>query len=146
MSAQAHYKSLENMYLAAPINGFFPPEINIGEGQATVSLPVRPDYFHTAGSLHGSVYFKLLDDSAFFAANSLRDDVFVFTVEFTTTLKKPVTGGVITATGQVDKVDGRKIFASSTIRDEGGDIVAKGKGLFLPSRNKLLDIPAYKPD
>ena len=44
---------------------------------------------HTAGSLHGSAYFKLLDDSAFFAAQALEcgrseDAMFLLTTSFTT--------------------------------------------------------------
>jgi hypothetical protein len=32
---------------------------------------VRPDFFHAAHAVHGSVYFKALDDAAFFAVASL---------------------------------------------------------------------------
>ena len=33
-------------------------------------MTVRPDFFHAAGAVHGSVYFKLLDDAAYFDALS----------------------------------------------------------------------------
>lgn len=138
-----HYKSLENMYLAAPINKIYPPIIAISQGTANVSLMVKEDYFHTAGSLHGSVYFKLLDDAAFFAANSINEDVFTFTAKFTTSISKPVSKGRVTAIGKVDKVDGKKIFASSIMYDENGDEVARGEGLFLPSKLRLETLAEY---
>ena len=77
MSKEEHYRKLERMYLNAPVNEYYVPEIHISEGQAQVSIPVRRDFFHAAEAVHGAVYFKLLDDSSFFAANSLVEDVFV---------------------------------------------------------------------
>ena len=40
---------------------------------------------HAAGAVHGSYYFKVLDDACYFAANSLVSDVFVLTVSFVIT-------------------------------------------------------------
>ena len=77
-----HHRRLEHMYLSAPANEYFKPEIRIDEGRAEVRLTVRPDFFHAASAVHGSVYFKLLDDATFFAASSLVDDVFVLTASF----------------------------------------------------------------
>ncbi len=33
-----HYRRLESMYLAAPINQFYEPKIEISEGEATSAL------------------------------------------------------------------------------------------------------------
>ena len=35
--------------------------------------------FHTAGAAHGTLFFKMLDDAAFYAANSLVTDRFLLT-------------------------------------------------------------------
>ncbi len=67
----AHFEKLEAMYLSAPNNAYYQPTIHITEGKAEVSIAVRPDFFHAANAVHGSVYFKLMDDASFFAANSL---------------------------------------------------------------------------
>src|SRR4051812_23261804 len=77
-----HYRRLERMYAVAPINRFFEPVLHVTEGRAEISVPVKPEFFHAARAIHGSVYFKALDDAAFFAANSLVTDVFVLTVSF----------------------------------------------------------------
>ena len=98
---EAHYQKLERMYLAAPINELHSPTIDISEGQAIIESEVDPCFFHTAGALHGSVYFKALDDAAFFAAASLEPERFVLTVSFTIYLTRPVTGGRLRAEGRV---------------------------------------------
>ncbi len=46
-----------------------------------------------------SVYFKALDDAAFFAANSVVEDVFVLTTNFNIQLLRTVTEGTLIATG-----------------------------------------------
>ena len=48
---------------------------------------------HTAGSLHGSGYFKLLDDAAFFAAQGQEEEKFIFTVSFNTYMVRAVSPG-----------------------------------------------------
>ncbi len=70
----SHFRAQENMYLAAPINRFFEPGIKVDEGTAEITVPVKEELFHAAGAVHGSTYFKVLDDAAFFAANSLERD------------------------------------------------------------------------
>jgi hypothetical protein len=44
------------MYLAAPINDYFRPSIELAPGRARITMPVRRSSFHAAGALHGSVY------------------------------------------------------------------------------------------
>ena len=66
-----HYLSLEKMYVVAPINKIYNPKILIYKGGAEIEIAVKEKFFHAAGAVHGSVYFKMLDDAAFFAANSL---------------------------------------------------------------------------
>ena len=72
------------MYLAAPINDFYEPRIEIHEAEAVIEAEVSRRFFHAAEAVHGSVYFKMLDDAAFFAASSLEREVFVLTTTFTT--------------------------------------------------------------
>jgi len=71
MIAEEHYRKLENLYASAPINAFYLPVMHISEGAAEIEIEVSHKLFHAAHVVHGSVYFKMLDDAAFFAANSL---------------------------------------------------------------------------
>ena len=102
MERDPHFAGLERMYLAAPVNEFYRPRIEVSDSQATIEVDVKPDFFHSAGAVHGSVYFKMLDDAAFFAANSLETDVFVLTTSFTTYLTRPVTSGTMRSVGKVE--------------------------------------------
>jgi uncharacterized protein (TIGR00369 family) len=144
MSNEDHYRKLERMYLSAPVNEFYAPEIHISEGQAQVMIPVRRDFFHAADAVHGAVYFKLLDDSSFFAANSLVEDVFVLTVSYNVYFTRPVYEGVMKATGKVVQASRRLIIAESIVVDSEEREIARGSGTFLRSMIKLTEEIGYK--
>ena len=70
--AQGHFRALERLYAQAPINRLFSSRLEIGEpGMARIFFDVDERYYHAAGAVHGTAYFKMLDDAAFYAANSL---------------------------------------------------------------------------
>ncbi len=132
-----HYRKLERMYLAAPTNEYYRPRISISEGQAVLEVDVTPKLYHSAGAMHGSHYFKVLDDSAFFAVNSLVTDVFVLTVTYTVHLLRPVSEGVVTGTGRVVHSSRRLFVAESVLTDSDGHEIARGNGTFMKSRSEL---------
>lgn len=144
MSSTEHYRKLERMYLAAPTNRYYRPSIQIDDGAARISIPVRPEFFHAAGAVHGSVYFKALDDAAFFAVSSLVEDRFVLTVQFQLYLMRPVSAGVITATGRVVQRSRRLFVAEAVLADESGRELARGSGSFLPGRGELSEEIGYR--
>ena len=119
-TSEDHFRKLERMYAAAPINAYFEPVLRVFDGVAKITIPVKPEFFHAAGAIHGSVYFKALDDSAFFAANSLVEDGFVLTVSFNVFLTRPVSGGELRVTvPKVTERRGKAISVSVTSRAEG---------------------------
>jgi len=125
------------MYLSAPINEFFRPTITVTDGRAEVMLEVRPGFHHAAHALHGSVYFKSLDDAAFFAAQSQVPDVFVLTVTFNLILLKPVSEGVITAVGRLAHSSRNLYVAESELRNGEGQLLARGSGTFIRGKTAL---------
>lgn len=133
MAADDHFRKLERMYLRAPTNSYYRPDIQVREGEADITVPVRPEFFHAAGAVHGSVYFKALDDAAFFAVNSLVEDVFVLTASFTVYLLRPLTAGRLRATGRVVQAARRLFVAESDLLDADGRRLAKGSGTFMRS-------------
>lgn len=143
MSAE-HHRKLENMYRGAPINAFYEPAITIGDGTAEVTITVKPSFFHAAGALHGSVYFKLLDDACFFAVASKVEDAFVVTVSFTTYITRPVTGGTLTARGRAVHTGKTVFLAESVISDGAGVEVARGNGSFMRSKIALAAELGYR--
>jgi len=132
-----HYRRLERMYATAPTNAYYRPELRIGEATATIRVQVREEFFHAAGAVHGSVYFKLLDDAAFFAVNSLITDVFVLTTSFQTYLTRPVSSGALVAEGHVVSRTRRLYVAEAVLRDDRGREVGRGSGTFMPSQIPL---------
>ena len=132
-----HYRKLERMYAAAPVNEFFEPKLTVGEAKAEVRIQVSEQFFHSAGAMHGVVYFKALDDSTFFAAQSVVAEYFVLTAHFELDLLRPVSGGSVVANASVTKQSGRRVYAKAELCDEAGHCVAKGEGVFVISDQKL---------
>jgi uncharacterized protein (TIGR00369 family) len=141
---EEHYRKLERMYAGAPVNEYFAPVMHIGDGVAEVTIEVRPDFFHAAHAVHGVVYFKLLDDAAFFAANSLVADVFVLTVSLNVYLTRPVTEGVMKSVGRVVHQSRRLLIAEAEVVDSQGRQLARGSGSFMPSQIPLTPEIGYR--
>jgi uncharacterized protein (TIGR00369 family) len=142
--SKEHYQKLENMYLSAPINKFYNPTIVVEECKSEITIIVKEDYFHAANAVHGSVYFKMLDDAAFFAVNSVVEDVFVLTGTFETKLLRPITEGKIAAKGLIVSNWGNKFEAEAELFNEKGKLVASGKGTFIKSKILLSSIDSFK--
>jgi uncharacterized protein (TIGR00369 family) len=138
-----HYRKLERMYLSAPVNQVYSPTIRIDEGRAVVEIEVGEQFFHAANAVHGAVYFKVLDDSAFFAANSLVPDSFVLTVSFNVYFTRPVREGSLRAEARVVSRSKRFVIAESVLFN-GNEEVARGSGTFVPSRVELSEDLGYR--
>ncbi|WP_062053586.1 PaaI family thioesterase [Aquimarina longa] len=141
-----HYSKLEKMYLQAAINTtlYETTTIKISEGITEIKLQISEKYFHALGAIHGSVYFKLLDDAAFFAVNSIVKDAFVLTTSFNINLIRPVNKGVITAIGKL-KFKSRNLYvAEATLYNENGKDIAFGTGNFTKSNVTLSEKIGYK--
>lgn len=146
MAMTDHYRKLESMYLGARVNQFHYPstKVEIGEGTATIHLTLGPDYHHALGGVHGSIYFKLLDDAAFFAASSLVQDVFVLTQSFQLSFLRPISEGKVKSTGKVRVASANIIIAESTLWNEQGKEIAFGSGNFMRSKAPLSEEIGYK--
>src|SRR3546814_17774078 len=76
--AQAHHRALESLYAAAPVNELFQSRLRIPEsGRSVIDFEVEEGLYHAAGAAHGTIYFKMLDDAAFYAANRMITDMFL---------------------------------------------------------------------
>jgi uncharacterized protein (TIGR00369 family) len=138
-----HYRKLAAMYERAPVSQWYGVRIAVTDGQAEVRLPIRQEFHHAAAAVHGSVYFRLLDDAAFFAVNSRVPDVFVLTVSFTVHFARPVTNGELRASGRVLHGGGRLFFAESELVDERGELLGRGTGVFTRSKVPLDERVGY---
>jgi len=134
-----HYRKMERMYLNANFNKLIFPstQIEIRKGEADVTIEVEDTYHHALGAMHGSIYFKLLDDAAYFAANSLEEEYFLLTSSFNVHLTRPVAKGSITSKGKIRTATKSLYIAEATIYDEKGREVGYGTGNFMRSKVKL---------
>tara|TARA_R110001592_G_scaffold58067_2_gene176289 strand:+ start:166 stop:480 length:315 start_codon:yes stop_codon:yes gene_type:complete len=94
--------------------------------------------------IEGSPYFKMLDDAAFFAANSVVKDVFVLTASFDTKFLRPIAEGKLIAKGELLKNLGNKLEARAKLYDLKGNLIATGTGWFVKSKISLADISSFK--
>lgn len=101
MEMKSHLESLVDMHGSANINEFYKPRLVLSEGAAEIEVDVVDKFNHAGGAVHGSVYFKMLDDAAWYAANSLERESFLVTTSFTTYITRPVSVGVVRAIGRV---------------------------------------------
>jgi len=138
-----HFENLKSMYAAAPVNCFYNPSVEISEGQAIIEIELSSKFHHSAGAVHGSVYFKLLDDSAFFAAQSLEKEFFVLTTSFTTYLTRPVSAGILKAIGKVVYKNKSQLIAESVVYDEQDNEVGRGSGIFVRGKFPLAQAKGY---
>jgi uncharacterized protein (TIGR00369 family) len=144
-TASDHHKALETLYHHARIQDLFNGStIAVSSGKAEITLPVQDKYFHGANSIHGSVYFKLLDDSAYFAAASEVQDVFIVTSSFQLNLIRPVTSGLIKAVGILRSRSKNLLVAESTLYNERGREVAFGTGQFMRTTQPLTGLSGYE--
>jgi uncharacterized protein (TIGR00369 family) len=144
MMQNEHYRKLENLMHSAPIVKLVGARVEISHGRADITLPVNRELFHAAGALHGAMYFLALDNAAFFAVNSLVEDVFVLTVSFNIYLLRPVDQGIIKATGKVVNSTKTQYLAESVLCDAQGREIARGSGVFVKGRAKLTPEIGYK--
>jgi uncharacterized protein (TIGR00369 family) len=136
---EVHFKNLEEVYHSAKINRIPYRNMNleVRHGKAILTYPVSPEFFHGMEALHGSVYFKLLDDAAFFAVNSLVEEVFVLTTSFSIDLLRPVKSGTLRAVGEVRFSSKNLWVADARLFDEKNREVATGRGRFAASKIKI---------
>ena len=141
-----HFRKLERMYLSAPVNNqiYNGITITISDQKAELTLKIEEKFFHAANAIHGSVYFKMLDDAAFFAVNSIVKDVFVYTVSFNIQLLRPVSSGLLTSTGELKFKSSNLFIADSILLDENKKLVGRGSGNFMKSKIELTQEIGYK--
>ena len=143
--AEAHLRALEALYASAPINRFFDSRITLPEaGRSEIRFTVGEESFHAAGAAHGTLYFKMLDDAAFYAANGLVSDRFLLTTGFNLHFTKPMKAGAAVAEGRWISGRRRVFVAEARILDSTGEECARGTGTFLRSHIALAGLKGYR--
>ena len=137
--SDVHYRHLEAVFAKARINQIHYPsaQLKVTDETAEITLALTPDYHHGMDAVHGAVYFKMLDDAAYFAAQSVVTDHFVVTTGFHIHLMRPVATGHITARGTLRFRSRQLWIADASLLDERGREIACGTGHFAKSQIAL---------
>jgi uncharacterized protein (TIGR00369 family) len=144
--ARAHFRALESLYRHAPVNRLFDSRLEIvEEGYARIGFEVAEAHFHAAGAAHGTLYFKMMDDAAFYACNSLVSDRFLLTTAFNLLFTKPLRPGRATAEGRWASGRRRVFVGEARIVVASGEEAGRGTGTFMRSHIPLSTLPGYRP-
>ncbi|MBS0478537.1 MAG: PaaI family thioesterase [Proteobacteria bacterium] len=142
--AAAHFRALESLYAVAPINNMFDSRLSIPEaGVARISFAIEPGHYHAGGAAHGTSYFKMLDDAAFYACNSLVTDRFLLTTAFNLLFTRPLKAGPVVAEGRWVSGQRRVFVGEARLIDADGEEAARGTGTFMRSSIPLAGLPGY---
>ena len=143
--AATHWRALESLYASAPVNRLFDSQLTItGEGRARIAFVIDERYYHAAGAAHGTIYFKMLDDAAFYAANTLITDRFLLTTSFNLHFTRPIKRGPVVAEGQWISGRRRVLVAEARLLDHEGEEIGRGTGTFMRSHIALSSLPGYR--
>lgn len=142
---RAHFRALESLYRSAPINTLFRSELEIAEpGFARIRFEIATEAFHAAGAAHGTVYFKMMDDAAFYACNSLVSDRFLLTTAFNLVFTKPLKAGPVIAEGRWISGKRRVFVGEARLIDADGEEAGRGTGTFMRSHIPLSGLAGYR--
>ncbi len=139
-----HWRALESLYRSAPVNQLFDSSLTItGEGTSHIAFEIDERHYHAAGAAHGTIYFKMLDDAAFYAANTLVTDRFLLTTSFNLHFTRPIRSGRGTAEGRWISGRRRVLVSEARLLDEEGEEIGRGTGTFMRSRIPLSSLEGY---
>ncbi|HEX8655738.1 MAG TPA: PaaI family thioesterase [Allosphingosinicella sp.] len=140
----AHLRALESLYRAAAINGLFRSTIEIPkQGFARIRFEVEESHYHAAGAAHGTLYFKMMDDAAFYACNAMVSDRFLLTTAFNLNFTRPLKAGPVTAEGRWVSGRRRVFVGEARLIDAAGEEAARGTGTFMRSHIPLASLAGY---
>ena len=143
--AALHWRALEALYASAPVNALFASKLEIpGEGRSRITFDVDEQVHHAAGAAHGTIYFKMLDDAAFYAANTMVSDRFLLTTSFNLHFSRPIRTGRVVAEGKWISGRRRVLVGEARLLDADGEEVGRGTGTFMRSQIALSGLPGYK--
>ena len=141
---QAHCKKLESMYLAAPCNEYYEPGIRISDGEAEVVIPVQDKFLDSAGFVHGSVFHRVMNDAALFAANSIVPKEMMLSTGFNIQFTSTTAEGELIARGRVIGSSDDHCLAEAVVLDSGGEELGRGTGTFVKSEIPLSPEMGYE--
>jgi len=128
---EAHFENLERRYLAAPCNEFFDAGVRISDGAAEIVIEVHGRFLDAHETVHASVCFAALADSALLAVNSLVEKTSVVPLNFKIQLTGPMSGNEIIARSRFLGMSGQHYLAESILMNSEDREIGTGNGAFM---------------
>ena len=97
-----------------------------GDGRCVLRYPFLPEYANPIGQLQGGMFGVMMDSAMAIAAGGIA------TATMQVNIFRPVTAGWMTVTGEVVKRGKRIVYAEAEVRDDQGNLVARGNQNGLP--------------
>lgn len=104
------------------------------EGRALLALEIKPEHRNSWQAAHGGVIMTLLDSTMSLAARLHIHGApgGILTIEMNAKFVSPGMGDRLTAEGKVIGGGRSTLFCEAEVRDEAGNLVAKGMGTLKP--------------
>ena len=141
---QKHYDGLERMHSKSTTNKTLNSKIKISQGEAELNINTNIAMHNAIKEIHNAYYFMALETASFYAANSLIEDVLVFTKTFEMIFSKQTTSDKLIAKGKFNEKSMGNYIITAELYDNKNNLIAKGKGTFRRSQNLLEDIKNYQ--
>jgi uncharacterized protein (TIGR00369 family) len=97
--------------------------VKVWEGEAELTLAIRPEHTQHHGFAHGAIVGLMADNACAWAAASVVGDV--VTGGYTINFLAPATGNVLRAKGKVVRAGKRQVIVQAEVWSEGRDGAAK---------------------
>ena len=130
---ETHFERLEHVFLADERHANEDVGVSIREGEADIVIPTDAGDFRPDGTLDTLVCFRMLQDVATLAANSVVRDVFVRPESFNVQYDCMTPVGELAARGRFVGISEGQYLAESVLVDADGREVCRGAGAFVPS-------------
>lgn len=105
--------------------------VSFGEGEAELSMDVRPDMLNGVGWLQGGIYAALCDEAMALALfTTLNEGERIATISENTSYLQGVRNGKVTAKGRVIKKGRYVAFTDGCVKKTDGEVLSKTEASF----------------
>ncbi len=106
--------------------------VSFGQGEAELSMQVRPDMLNGAGWLQGGIFTALCDEAMALALfTTLEDGMRIATISESTSFLQGVRDGLVVARGKVIRKGRQVAFTDGFVSDEGGKTLSQTQASFM---------------
>lgn len=116
--------------------------MTISNGTADLTMSLGTEYEQALGSVHGMIFFKVVDETAFYAAQSLVPDVWLTTASVHMNITGPLSSGsTVAAHAQVLHQTRSSFIVESRVTNAAGDLVAQATVTMVRTKQPLPNHP-----